>query len=163
MVFRELNDWLQVVGLFGVLGGLIFVGLQLRLDRQVALNESVAQAQDTRLYWAELIGDHSEIWVKGLAGESLNKTEAAVFESLARAWEITYYRAWNGSVQIGLQDPERFVREAALDFHTHPGLMQFWRKHLERLSQVDPGADEGGWLAAVSAEVRRLEEGISTP
>ena len=50
MVSKELNDWLQVVGLFGVLGGLIFVGLQLRQDRQVAQSETIYQANNTRLY-----------------------------------------------------------------------------------------------------------------
>ena len=34
---KKLNDWLQVAGLFGVVAGLIFVGLQLSLDRIVAV------------------------------------------------------------------------------------------------------------------------------
>ena len=29
----KLNDWLQVVGLFGVIASLIFVGLQMKQDR----------------------------------------------------------------------------------------------------------------------------------
>ena len=162
MVSKELNDWLQVVGLFGVLGGLIFVGLQIRLDRQVALSESVARANDARLYWAEIIGENSQVWVKGLSADPLSPTEAAEFGALARAWEITYYRAWNGAVQLGQQDPDRFVREAALDFQTHPGLMQFWRTHVERQNQVNPNSPTG-WLAAVNAEIRRLEDRASAP
>jgi hypothetical protein len=33
----KLNDWLQVIGLFGVIGSLIFVGLQMKQDREIAL------------------------------------------------------------------------------------------------------------------------------
>ena len=33
----KLNDWLQVVGLFGVIASLIFVGLQMKQDREVAV------------------------------------------------------------------------------------------------------------------------------
>jgi hypothetical protein len=33
----KINDWLQVVGLFGVIGSLLFVGLQMQQDRQVAI------------------------------------------------------------------------------------------------------------------------------
>jgi hypothetical protein len=33
----KLSDWLQIVGLFGVIGSLIFVGLQMQQDRQVAI------------------------------------------------------------------------------------------------------------------------------
>lgn len=34
----KLNDWLQVVGLFGVIASLVFVGLQMMQDREIALS-----------------------------------------------------------------------------------------------------------------------------
>lgn len=34
----KLNDWLQVAGMFAVVGSLIFVGLQMRQDREIALS-----------------------------------------------------------------------------------------------------------------------------
>ena len=34
----KLNDWLQVIGLFGVIASLIFVGLQMMQDREIALS-----------------------------------------------------------------------------------------------------------------------------
>ncbi|HSG88120.1 MAG TPA: hypothetical protein VLA56_02850 [Pseudomonadales bacterium] len=33
-----LRDWLEVVGLFGVIGSLVFVGLQMMQDREIALS-----------------------------------------------------------------------------------------------------------------------------
>ncbi len=39
MKTRKLEDWLQTIGLFGVVGSLIFVGLQLKQDREIALSE----------------------------------------------------------------------------------------------------------------------------
>jgi hypothetical protein len=33
----KLNDWLQVIGLFGVIASLMFVGLQMQQDREVAI------------------------------------------------------------------------------------------------------------------------------
>lgn len=33
----KLNDWLQIIGLFGVMASLLFVGIQLRQDHQIAL------------------------------------------------------------------------------------------------------------------------------
>ena len=36
----KLYDWLQVVGLFGVMGSLVFVGLQMKQDRDIALANS---------------------------------------------------------------------------------------------------------------------------
>jgi hypothetical protein len=36
----KLNDWLQVVGLFGVIASLLFVGMQMKQDRDIALSEA---------------------------------------------------------------------------------------------------------------------------
>jgi len=37
MDLAKLNEWLQVVGLFGVMASLVFVGLQIKQDRDIAL------------------------------------------------------------------------------------------------------------------------------
>jgi len=37
---QKINDWLQIVGLFGVISSLIFVGLQLRQTQAIALSET---------------------------------------------------------------------------------------------------------------------------
>ena len=34
----RINDWLQVVGLFGVIGSLVFVGLQMKQTQEIALS-----------------------------------------------------------------------------------------------------------------------------
>ena len=36
----KLNDWLQVIGLFGVMASLVFVGLQMQQDRAIAVSEA---------------------------------------------------------------------------------------------------------------------------
>lgn len=38
MSSSKLNDWLQVIGLFGVIASLVFVGLQMMQDREIALS-----------------------------------------------------------------------------------------------------------------------------
>lgn len=35
---KELNDWLQVLGNFGVIASLVFVGLQMRQDQEIAMS-----------------------------------------------------------------------------------------------------------------------------
>jgi len=34
----KLNDWMQVIGIFALVASLIFVGLQMKLDREIALS-----------------------------------------------------------------------------------------------------------------------------
>lgn len=42
----KLHDWLQVVGLFGVIASLIFVGLQMKQDRDIALSQAYQARSD---------------------------------------------------------------------------------------------------------------------
>jgi len=42
----KLNDWLQVVGMFGLIASLIFVGLQIRQDHQIALSGTYQARSD---------------------------------------------------------------------------------------------------------------------
>ena len=42
----NINEWLQVIGLFGVVASLVFVGLQMKQDREIAMAEAFqARAQ----------------------------------------------------------------------------------------------------------------------
>ena len=52
----KLNDWLQVIGMFGVLAGLVFVGLELRQSHKIALAAQYhARAESTQaIYLAHL-------------------------------------------------------------------------------------------------------------
>lgn len=45
----KLNDWLQVVGLFGVIASLTFVGLQMKQDREIALSAATQTRTDTTI------------------------------------------------------------------------------------------------------------------
>ena len=155
----KVNDWLQIVGMFGLLGGLIFVGLQLRLDRQDAVTEAAFSSTEARLHWAELVNDNADIWVKGSAGEPLSATETARFNALARARELFYYQGWNRAGQISRQVPERWVILTAAEFHRHPGLLQWWREHRSQNDAIRQrlGLPPSAWGTAVKEEIGRLE------
>ena len=58
MLPKELNDWLQAIGLFGVLGGLIFVGFQMKQSQEIAISSQYSdRASDTQAYW-HFVGEH---------------------------------------------------------------------------------------------------------
>ena len=155
MIPKELNDWLQVIGLFGVLGGLIFVGMQLQLDRRVAIAEGVASALEARVGVAGLLTEHSDTWIKGIAGQELSPREQMTFVQLAEVYELRYFANWNRANQLGTTVADRWLREAAADFTRNPGLLAWWQSHTQRIRQV-AGADDDEWIAQVNNEIARL-------
>ncbi len=48
----KLNDWMQVVGIFAVVASLVFVGLQMMQDREIALAGQYQERSATAVeYW----------------------------------------------------------------------------------------------------------------
>ena len=155
---KRLNDWLQVIGLFGVLGGLIFVGLQLRLDRQAAQAGAADAALGVRQSWAELLTNNSVVWAKGLAGEPLSFEESLEFSELADVFSFRYFVSQFRASQLGNTEVERFAPELAAEIHRHPGLRRWWDetrdKRIEQRQRL--GRSESAWSVAVTEELARL-------
>ena len=103
----KLNDWLQVVGLFAVVGSLIFVGLQMRQDQEIALFQAYQSRADQSigLLLAALESETVQsFWAKadGIVAEELTTTELVIGTQLARAnlihWENNHYQYQRGFV-----------------------------------------------------------------
>jgi hypothetical protein len=45
----KLNDWMQVIGIFALVASLIFVGLQMQQDRQIALSAATQARTETTI------------------------------------------------------------------------------------------------------------------
>jgi len=107
MNFGKLNDWLQVVGLFAVVGSLIFVGLQMRQDQEIALSQAYQSRADQSidLLLAALESETVQsFWAKvdGIVEEELTPPEIAIGMQFARAnlvhWENVHYQYQRGFV-----------------------------------------------------------------
>ena len=122
----RLNDWLQLLGFIGVIGGLVFVGLQLQQDREIASVASTEDARASMLTWAELVAENPAVWAKGLSGEELSEEQWVAFNALARALDMHYFASWNKAKRMDSETlANRFVREAAYDYYISPGLTRF--------------------------------------
>jgi hypothetical protein len=155
---RKINDWLQIGGQFAVLAGLIFVGLQLNQDREIAKIQVVAEAANKRMYWAELIGQGPEVWVKGLAGQPLSATETGLFDAMATAWELSHFSFHYTTNHLSnISTDRRFVREWVLELRTHPGLLKWWHAYQQRMavtSAEDRASDT--WALLVEEEMAKI-------
>ncbi len=138
----KLNDWLQVVGLFGIIGSLIFVGLQMKQDRQIALAEVITSAAESSKYWAELVNSNADLWVKGLKNEDLTEVELQRFQALADAFFFRWQAAWTRASQLEPSLRNRFAKEAALHIHRNPGLQSYWARRLEWIAAIHAGTSE---------------------
>ena len=81
----KLNDWMQVAGIFALVASLIFVGLQMRQDQDIAVAQIWAMSDQSVAELAGLVSENSALWAKGVKGEDLSESEQVAFRSIARA------------------------------------------------------------------------------
>ena len=110
----KINDWMQVVGIFSVVASLVFVGLQMQQDRQIALAgqyqdrsavavevwNGMAQSEyDIRLlgnaavenpWWAKTFGDSMSPHEAGAAIISARRS-FAVLDNHHYQYELDFY------------------------------------------------------------------------
>jgi hypothetical protein len=113
----KLNDWLQVIGLFGVIASLIFVGLQMKQDREIALTERFNARSDTTVQLYMSMADNPVLRtarekIRNGAGDQLTEDEQAALTYLSQAaltiYENTHFQYVNGYI-----DDEHWNRTVA--------------------------------------------------
>jgi len=128
MKAEKLEYWLQIIALFGVVGSLIFVGLQMKQDREIALSE-IWQTRTATLVENSSSAASNEILLSALAKSASGRLaeitpveeEAGRFYMWAAMymWENSHYQYmlgfvpdehWmrvRGGIKAELKDPFR--------------------------------------------------------
>ena len=92
MKTAKINDWLQVVGLFGVIASLVFVGLQMRQDREIALSAATQARTDTTIQ--NILGNASN----PILASALDKIELGEIESLSLSEKNAVYLSYQATL-----------------------------------------------------------------
>jgi hypothetical protein len=124
----KLNDWLQVVGMFGVIASLIFVGLQMQQTRDIAVSEAYqlrASAEADGIMAAAGIPHYVSGTAKLFAGriEELTPEERVAlsygFGSQMTNWENDHFQYQSGylSEEHWAKTLDNMKCDFALPFH----------------------------------------------
>ena len=122
---KNWKEIIEVVGIVAIVASLLFVGQQLRLDRQIAQNESWFLYVDNQIALSQLITEHVDIWTNGLSGADLSPSDRVKFNQIAYAVETKYLGRYARST-VGLRpgSANALALEFAHDLHAHVGLRQ---------------------------------------
>ena len=119
---------LEIVGIFSIVGSLIFVGLQMKQDRDIAASENVLLVLSEQQAWTGLLAENAAIWINGNTGAELTAEEDLVYQSLAQSRQLRQFEAWFRNQRVpGGNPPETFAYEWATEAIENPGLMRWWR------------------------------------
>ena len=146
-------DWKDVAELFGIaaiVASLIFVGVQLRQDQQIALAEYGQSTSAIRVELDIALAEHAEILVKSNAGIELSEREHAILVSVTSAlWRATQIDYLERS-RLGEDNPQFMTDVLAVFLFQNPGARRIWLeeseiqvRYLSQLNQkwIDPIRD----------------------
>ena len=91
MDFSKVHDWIQIVGLFGIMASLVFVGLQVRQTQAIGEGEMASNFMEQILVARSMLADHADVWRKGCMDEQLSAADQAKFAQLYRAYVQAAY------------------------------------------------------------------------
>jgi len=152
----------EIVGLAGIIGSLLFVGLQLQQDRELARIASFADYTEVNIALGELISDNRDVWIKGLDGDELSPSDRMVFETLARIYYRGKMVSFIRSQVLGGRAPQSVVNQTAFYLYQYPGLKWAFDEHSvqseSRNDAFSRTSDTTGFRSLVRAAYEDLQE-----
>ena len=154
------KDYAELVGIAAIVASLIFVGVQLQQDRSIAQAAVFSESENSVNNLAELIANNSEIWVKGLKGESLAEYELAAFENIFWALHTRRFGQYQRNLRLGIFPAQYAVEFYAFDLYQYPGLKRAFERRTETVSERGKvfGREANlGFVAMVRERLAELE------
>jgi hypothetical protein len=161
----SLNRWLSLAANIGVIGGVIFLAIEIGQNRESldqANRLSLLEARTTEVEhyneFRNLLAQDkelSDIWLKGRKGEPLDASEAHRFNLLCTTRLWTGATMYERSIELGrLKNAEGTVLFLAGSIATEPGTRKCWETYKELIRNY--GIAE--YVSAVDAAVESIRQ-----
>jgi len=164
MASNSWKDTAELVGIAAIIVSLIFVGIQLRLERDVSLVEARSGLTERVIYLTEIINNDEDLWKRGLDNEKLTPVEEMKFLSLYNAVRSHIFTQWVRWSNIGPIDPDYAPEALAYALYSYPGLRRihmsneaFRRERESAFNRTTPVNDFDGQVLGYLEELDRAE------
>jgi len=121
------KELVEFIGATAVVLSLLFLGYELRMNRQVAMNDSLGSAMDSTTTMLSTISENASTWRRGCINEELSADEEMIFSALVvsvdRFFFFRFQRADKGITGV---DPAAWPRQTAIHRLLFPGFDKKW-------------------------------------
>ena len=159
----KLNDWLQFVGMLGLIASLVFVGVQVNQTQRAGEGAELASYLDIATMNRELRIAHADVWQRACSGEELSAADGVIAATIYRNYLEFALLSWLGSNAgiVQLDNQSIYVNRLAANIHRYPGFAELSASSRDWGKQGE-GADNDvvfdQFAAAISARVAALRQ-----
>ena len=132
MKFERLNSWLQIASNFGVIAGLVLIGVQVQQTRDLTRLQMRLEREESNQQMEQgMLGEEPSVaWAKSIRDpSSLSDAEVKIVDSYLinqlNVWSRTVIMERAGLVERG--ELERLIRQNAWFFFGNPFAKRWWR------------------------------------
>ena len=122
---QQVHDWLQILGMLGIIASLIFVGVQVNQTQRIGEGEAATNYQQSLIAARELIVNNADVWARGCMGEEMSVTDQVRFAQLYRTYTQVTFFGWlaarNGILEV---DGAEAINAFVANQHRYPGFAQ---------------------------------------
>ena len=126
---RDWKEIAELIGITAIVASLVFVGVQMKQEQQIALTEVYAASTSSAIELDIAISENADIWMKSNSGETLSDAESLIINRLVAAM----YRRARGQANM-----RRIVgtfgtaalRDFAIQLYENPGVRRIWEAQI---------------------------------
>jgi hypothetical protein len=157
--FERWKELFEAIGLIAIVASLVFVGIELRQSRAIAISEGNLANAQIQIERNNAISEYSIVWIKGNSGEPLTENEAVIFENLVRNQAIHSFMEYARLRQVEFDDAaETVIAQFAIFLFQNPGAREVWQQSENFYADnFGVSSSQATWRDEVRAKLNRLE------
>ena len=155
------KDILELIGIAAIVASLLFVGLQMKQDQEIAQAQAIVDASAVVTELNQFIVTNREVWIKGLDGAELSVEENLTFRALCRANYLRKISHWERARRLNVGNPDLIIQSFAYEIFIYPGLRRYFGEVIdsfqERRSAFQHTSSDEGFTTAVATSLAELD------
>ncbi len=161
------KDLIEIVGITAIVASLIFVGLQIRQDQEIAEAQAYIDASAVLTDLNQYLENKKEVWIKGLDGAELSLADKLTFHVLCRTIYLRKIAQWERARRLDAGNPDFFAQSFAYEIYVYPGLRRYFDEFVEsfeeRRSAFGRTRSDDTFATAVAASLAELDRNPPPP
>ena len=147
---------IELIGIGAIIASLIFVGLQLRQEQEIAIVDTYGAVTETDINLSILVSQDMASWQRGLEGEEQTADEQAIFIGLLVAVASQYQRIFIRWIRLGPGNPDNVASEFAYALYIFPGMRRAYDANRAFEQSRDKARGFGNSMAPWNTAVLRF-------
>ena len=152
------KDIAELIGITAIVASLIFVGLEMRQAREIAVSELALAYMAARDDGFREINYHADVWIRGGKGEELSLEDAIIFNNLVLSRNNRSFFASTQFARLAPSSNYETKFNYARWLHQNPGARAAWEAEIDRNQPYLSAREEPLEAESYSAKVREILE-----